>query len=205
MPGLLCMMDLPSRPPPGPRVPNVAITALLDDLRRGDEAAADALLPLVYDELQALAARQLRRERSAHTLNPTALVHEAYLKLVDQREGWQSRAHFFGVAALAMRRVLVHYAERRAAQKRGGGVAAVTLVEDGVAREAPAEEIVALDEALGRLAAFAERPARVVEMRFFGGLTQDEIAEALGISVPTVQRDWQTARAWLGRELAADL
>jgi RNA polymerase sigma factor (TIGR02999 family) len=185
-------------------VAHAEITALLDNLRDGDGAAVDALLPFVYDELQALAARQLRRERSAHTLNPTALVHEAYVKLVDQREGWRSRAHFFGVAALAMRRILVHYAERRAAEKRGGGAAAVTLVEDGVAREAPAEEVVALDEALGRLATFAERPARVVEMRFFGGLTQDEIAEALSVSVPTVQRDWQTARAWLGRELAAD-
>ena len=178
------------------------ITALLVDLRDGDEAAVDALFPLVYDELQALARGQLHHERDGHTLNPTALVHEAYLKLVGQEAEWANRAHFFGIAALAMRRVLVHYARRRAADKRGGGVAAVTLVNDGVARATPADEILALDEALARLAAVAERPAKVVEMRFFGGLSQDEIAQALGISVPTVQRDWQTARAWLGSALA---
>ena len=188
-----------------PRESTPDITALLSDLRDGHGDAVDALLPLVYDELQRLARRQLRGERPDHTLNPTALVHEAYLKLVDQREsGWQNRAHFFGIAALAMRRVLVHYARRRTAEKRGGGVAAVTLVDDVVARDAPVGDLLALDEALDRLAALAERPAKVVEMRFFGGLTQEETAEALGVSVPTVQRDWATARAWLGRELAAD-
>ena len=178
------------------------ITALLANLRGGDEAAVDALLPLVYDELQALARGQLRGEREGHTLNPTALVHEAYLKLVGQDANWQNRAHFFGIASLAMRRVLVHYARRRAAEKRGGGVAAVTLEEEAVAHEAPAEELLALDEALTRLGEIAERPAKVVELRFFGGLTQEEAAEALGVSVPTVQRDWQTAKAWLGRTLA---
>ena len=178
------------------------LTALLADLRDGDEAAVDALLPLVYDELRALAGGQLRRERDGHTLTPTALVHEAYLRLVGQDAPWENRAHFFGVASLAMRRVLVHYARRRAAGKRGGGALAVTLHEDGVAGEAPAEDVLALDEALDRLAALAERPARVVEMRFFGGLTQEETAAALGVSVPTVQRDWQAAKAWLGRALA---
>jgi RNA polymerase sigma factor (TIGR02999 family) len=186
-------------PPPEP------VTAVLRRVQNGDGSAVDALLPFVYDELQALARGQLRRERGGHTLDATALVHEAYLKLVDQREAdWQNRAHFFGVAALAMRRVLIHYAEKRRAAKRGGGIAAITLIEDGVAREAPAEEVLALDEALTRLAAFAPRAARVVELRFFGGLTQGETAEVLGVSVPTVQRDWQTARAWLGRELGDD-
>lgn len=189
--------------PPWPTDMPPDITALLADLHSGDEAAVDAVLPLVYDELQALARGQLRHERAGHTLNPTALVHEAYVKLVGQDAAWENRAHFFGVASLAMRRVLVHYARRRAARKRGGGRAAVTL-DEGAVGEAPPEDLLALDEALTRLAALAERPAKVVELRFFGGLTQEETAEALGVSVPTVQRDWQTARAWLGRALADD-
>ena len=189
---------VPTRPSP------LDVTALLDGARAGDDAAVDALLPLVYDELRALAGGQLRGERSDHTLTPTALVHEAYLKLVGQHAPWQNRAHFFGIAALAMRRVLVHHARRRAAGKRGGGLAAVTLHEDGVARETPADEVLALDEALDRLAAIAERPARVVELRYYGGLTHQETAEVLGVSVPTVKRDWQTARAWLGAALADD-
>ncbi|OZC02213.1 sigma-70 family RNA polymerase sigma factor [Rubricoccus marinus] len=187
--------------PPGP-----PLTEALRRAQSGDEVAMDSLLPFVYDELQSLAAQQLRQERSAHTLNATALVHEAYLKLINQRDAsWQNRAHFFGIASIAMRRVLIQYAERRGAAKRGGGVAAVTLIEDGIAREAPTEHLLALDEALTRLGVFAERAARVVEMRFFGGLSQDEIAEALGVSVPTVQRDWKTARAWLARELSDDV
>lgn len=176
------------------------ITALLSDLGDGDEAAVEALLPLVYDELRALAQSHLRHERDGHTLNPTALVHEAYLKLLGQDADWQNRGHFFGIASLAMRRVLVHYARQRAAEKRGGGVQAVTLLDDHVGA-APADDLLALDEALDRLAEVAERPAKVVELRFFGGLTQEETAEVLGVSVPTVQRDWQTARAWLGRAL----
>jgi RNA polymerase sigma factor (TIGR02999 family) len=178
------------------------LTRLLADLRGGDASAVDAVLPLVYDELQALARRHLRHEHAAPTLNPTALVHEAYLRLAGQQADWQNRAHFLAVAAIAMRRVVLQHARRRHAEKRGGGAAAVTLIEDGVAREAPAEDWIALDEALTRLAALAERPARVVEMRFFGGLSQEETAAALGVSVPTVQRDWQTARAWLGQALA---
>ncbi|MEM1128238.1 MAG: sigma-70 family RNA polymerase sigma factor [Bacteroidota bacterium] len=170
-----------------------------------DQAAADELLRRVYDELREMAERQLRRERAGHTLDATALVHEAYVKLIGQeRVAWNNRAHFFGVAALAMRRVLINYAQRRLADKRGGGAPLVTFEDDVVARASRAEEIVALDEALDRLARYNERQARVVTYRFFGGLKQDEIAELLGISVPTVQRDWRLARAWLSRALTTD-
>ena len=178
------------------------VTALLSDLREGEESAVENVLPLVYDELKTLARRQLRHEREDHTLNTSALVHEAYLNLVDQREqNWQNRAHFFGIAALAMRRILIQHARRRQAEKRGGGIAAVTLLDDAVAHEARPDELLALDEALNRLAVFAQRPARVVELTFFGGLTQAEAAEVLGISEPTVRRDWRMARAWLTQEL----
>ncbi|MEM7786615.1 MAG: ECF-type sigma factor [Bacteroidota bacterium] len=176
------------------------ITVLLAGPDRRD--AVDAVLPLVYDELEVLARRHLRADRGDHTLDTAALVHEAYLKLVDQSEtDWKSRAHFYGIAAIAMRRILVQYARRRTAQKRGGGEAPVTLIDDRTARDARPEELVALDEALDRLGAFAERPARVVELTFFGGLTQTEAAEVLGVSEPTVRRDWRLARAWLAREL----
>lgn len=178
------------------------VTALLDDLQAGDPAAVDAILPLVYDELQDLARRQLRGERSGHTLDTAALVHEAYLKLVRQdRVDWQGRAHFLGVAALAMRRVLVNYAKRRRAEKRGGGDVAVTYQDGEVGREAGTEDLIALDQALGGLEARSPRQAKVVEMWFFGGLTHAEIAEALGVSEPTVRRDWRVARAFLSRAL----
>ncbi|MDX1532262.1 MAG: sigma-70 family RNA polymerase sigma factor [Rhodothermales bacterium] len=178
------------------------LTALLARARRGDENAVDAVLPRVYDELHALAHRQLRSERAGHTLNTTALVHEAYLKLVDQtRVEWQNRAHFFAIAATAMRRILINYAHRRKAQKRGGGVAAVTLDEEAQGLPTRIEDLLALDQALDRLAAQSERQARVVELRFFAGLKEEEIAEALGVSAPTVRRDWRFARTWLSREL----
>ena len=149
-----------------------------------------------------MAHRQLRRERGGHTLNTNALVHEAYLKLVRQdRANWQNRAHFFGVAALAMRRILINYAKSRKAEKRGGGAALATLEDDQMGSVARTDELLALDEALGRLAERSERHARVVEMAFFGGLTQPEIAEALGVSETTVRRDWRMARAWLTQEL----
>ena len=181
------------------------ITALLGDLQSGDPEAVDVLFPLLYDELRVLAQRRLGGERRDHTMSPTALVHEAYLKLVDQsRTDWENRAHFFGIAALAMRRILISYARQRKAEKRGGDAEVVTLMDGEVAREARPEELISLDEALDRLAEVSERAAEVVMMRFFAGLNQDEIAEALGVSVPTVQRDWQTARAWLSRELADD-
>lgn len=178
------------------------LTLLLEDLSGGDAAAADRLMPHVYDALQRIAHRQLRGERAGHTLDTTALVHEAYLKLV-QQDGvaWQNRAHFFAVAAMAMRRILINYAHQRLAAKRGGGQAAVTFVEDAHPRTAQPEALIALDEALDRLAALNERQSRVVTYSFFGGLTHEEIAEALGVSVPTVRRDWRLARAWLAREM----
>ena len=178
------------------------ITALLVELEGGNRTVVDQLLPHVYDELQVMARRQLRGERNDHTLNTTALVHEAYLKLADQEQAtWQNRAHFFGIAALAMRRILINYAHKRRADKRGGGAVVATLVEGEVAKEARAEELIALDEALDRLAQLSERQAKIVELWFFGGLTQEEIAEVMEISVPTIRRDWRLARAWLSREL----
>jgi RNA polymerase sigma factor (TIGR02999 family) len=179
------------------------VTVLLGRLRGGDANVVDSLLPLVYDELRSIARRQLRRERADHTLNATALVHEAYLKLVGQRAEWQNRAHFFGVAAQAMRRILVNYAQRRLAGKRGGGAELVTFEDELVAGRSRAEDVLDLDEALERLAAKSARQATGVVYRFFGGMTQEEIAEALGVSVQTVRLDWRMARAWLSRELAA--
>ena len=179
------------------------VTEMLLALDGDDPAAVDVLLPHVYQELQAMARRQLRRERSGHTLDTAALVHEAYLKLVRQdRVTWQNRAHFMGVASLAMRRILVNYAKRRSRVKRGGDAPLATFEDGAVGKVSRPDDLLALDEALDRLAARAERPARVVEMRFFGGLTHDEIAEVLGISEPTVRRDWQAARAWLSADLA---
>jgi RNA polymerase sigma factor (TIGR02999 family) len=179
------------------------ITQLLLDLSGGNREAVEALMPLVYEELRLLAHRQLRQERRGHTLNTTALVHEAYLKLIDQqRVNWQSRAHFFALAAQAMRRILINYANSRLAKKRGGGQRVVTFNEESVVQEARAEELVALDEALSELAKLNERQSKVVECQFFGGLTHEEIAAALGVSVPTVRRDWRLARAWLSQELA---
>ena len=180
-------------------------TALLDELTGGNRTVVDAVLPQVYEELCDLAHRKLHGERPDHTLNTTALVHEAYEKLVQQdRMTWQNRAHFMGVAALSMRRILINYAHKRNAQKRGGG-APVATFEDGMApRNVHVEELIDLDDALKRLEQMNERQAKVVTYRFFGGLTQKEIAEVLDISVPTVRRDWRLARAWLSRELKQD-
>ncbi|MEL6703628.1 MAG: ECF-type sigma factor [Bacteroidota bacterium] len=181
------------------------LTALLADFRAGDRSAVDAVLPLVYNELETMARQRLRRERDGHTLDTAALVHEAYLKLVDQtRADWQSRSHFLGVASVAMRRILVNYARDRRAAKRGGDEVAGTLHDDAVGRVARSEDLLALDEALDRLAALDERSARVVEMWFFGGLEQREIAGVLGVSEKTVRRDWQAAKAWLSHALRAD-
>jgi RNA polymerase sigma factor (TIGR02999 family) len=175
---------------------------MLAELNGGNRTVVDAMLPHVYDELRATARRQLRGERADHTLNTTALVHEAYEKLVQQdRMTWQNRAHFLSIAALSMRRILLNYARDRAAQKRGGG-APVATFEDGMApRTVRAEELIDLDDALERLEEISERQSQVVTYRFFGGLTQREIAEVLGVSEPTVRRDWRLARAWLSREL----
>ncbi len=178
------------------------ITQLLQAIGDGDAGAGAQLMPVVYDELRQLAHRQLRRERTDHTLNTTALVHEAYLKLVQQdAAGWRNRGHFFGIAVQAMRRILVDYARRRIADKRGGGLAPVSLDEATIKVEERAVELIALDEALTRLAGFDERAAKLVECRFFGGLSIDETADALGVSPATVKRDWAAARAWLYREL----
>jgi RNA polymerase sigma factor (TIGR02999 family) len=178
------------------------VTTLLDEWSRGDRHALDRLLPLVYAELRRIAARQLRRERDGHTLQPTALVHEAYVRLVDQRSvDWQNRAHFYGVAAQVMRRVLVDHARRQAARKRGDGAQRVPLediVDTAQAREIP---VLALDHALSRLERADSGLARIVELRAFGGLTIDEAAHVLNVSPSTAKREWRTAKAWLAREL----
>jgi RNA polymerase sigma-70 factor (ECF subfamily) len=178
------------------------VTALLEALRAGDRAAMDQLFPLVYDELRRIAHRQVRREGVGRTLNTTALVHEAYLKLVDgTRVSWADREHFYAVAARAMRRILVDAARARRAAKRGGERRPVPLEELSLPAEERAEVLVALDEALNRLTAFNERMARVVECRYFGGLTEEETALALEVSVRTVRREWVKAKGWLYREL----
>jgi len=186
-----------------PEPPRHDVTRLLDDCRSGDRSAFDKLLPLLYDELRSLAKSQLGRERRDHTLQPTALVHEAFLKLVGERDrDWKNRTHFFALASQAMRRVLLNHAESRRAMKRGGGDARkVTLFEAASLFEEQAEDLVALDEALTRLAAFDEAKCRLVELRFFGGLTTEETAEVLGVSSRTVERDWRLARAWLRKEV----
>lgn len=178
------------------------ITQLLEELTGGNHAAVDALMPLVYDELHQVAHMQLRKERRNHTLNATALVHEAYFKLVDQTKvNWQNRAHFFAIASQAMRRILINYAYQRKAQKRGGEDVKITFVDENIMRESKPEELLALDEALNKLKLINERQSKIIEYWFFVGLTHEEIAEVLGISVPTVRRDWRLARAWLSREL----
>jgi len=185
-----------------PASPN-DVTRMLAELTGGNPEVVNALMPLIYDELHRLAENQLRRERADHTLGATALVHEAYLKLVDQsRISWQNRAHFMGVAAQAMRRILINYAQQRKAIKRGGEFRATTFDDDLAPRVSRADELLDLDEALSRLQALNVRQAAVVEYHFFGGLTHEEIAEVLGVSVPTVGRDWRLARAWLSRELS---
>jgi len=178
------------------------ITRLLGQVVGGDRGAVESLFPLVYDHLRKIAQNKLRSERPDHTLNATALVHEAYIKLVNQEQvDFQNRAHFFAVAATAMRRILVDYARGRAAGKRGGGEILITFNEEIMSSEAKAEQLVDLDEALKRLESIHERQGRVVELRFFGGLKEDEIAESLNVSLATVKRDWRMARAWLAREL----
>lgn len=173
------------------------ITGLLAALRDGDRGALDRLFPLVYAELHDRAHRQLARRRPGETLSTTALVHEAYLKLTDSaRQTYQDRSHFFAVASRAMRQILVDYARRMTAAKRGGGQA-VSLDPDQLGSPDRAEELLALDEALARLEVLDERLARNVEMRFFGGLSVEETAEALGVSPRTVKRDWRKARAFL--------
>lgn len=172
--------------------------------RRGQRDAADELMPLVYDELRAIAARYLRRERPDHTLEPTALVHEVYLRLIDQKAAeWQDRAHFFAIAAKLMRRILVDHARGRLSDKRGRGAARVTITGVEVAAELT-PDLVALDDALRDLAAFDPERATLVELRYFGGLTVEETAEVMGRSTAAVVRQWRTARAWLYDQLRAE-
>jgi RNA polymerase sigma factor (TIGR02999 family) len=185
-------------------LPSANVTQLLAAWGAGDREALDALLPAVYTELRRQAQRALQREAAGHTLQPTALVHEAYLRLVDQRPArFESRSQFFGVAARCMRQVLVDAARTRQAAKRGGGAHAVTLSDVGAAGAAPERDVdvIALDEALERLAALDPDQARLVELRYFAGLTLDETAAALGVSPATVSREWSVARRWLRREL----
>jgi RNA polymerase sigma-70 factor (ECF subfamily) len=183
---------------------SVDVTALLGELSKGKPEAADQLIPVVYGELRRLASSYMRREREGHTLQATALVHEAYMKLVEQRSiNWQSRAHFFGIAAQIMRRLLVDHARGHLRDKRGSGQHLVPLDEALVFSPEQSCELVELDGALDRLAAMDPRQARIVELRFFAGLTVEEAAEALGVSPKTVKRDWSVAKAWLHGELKA--
>jgi len=180
------------------------VTQLLVDWSNGDEAALETLLPLVTVELRRVAARYMRKEAHGHTLQTSALVNEAYLRLVDQKKvRWQNRAHFFGIAAQLMRRILIDHARRHRYAKRGGASPHVTLDEGSIAASARAVELMALDDALARLTALDARKGRIVELRFFGGLTLEETAEVMGISSPTVQREWRAAKAWLYRMLTA--
>ena len=180
------------------------VTPLLAAASSGDRAALHRLLPIVYAELHRIAHRQLAGERTGHTLDTTALVHEAYMKLADlDHIRWQDRAHFFALSARVMRQVLMDYAEKRKAKKRGGGRARVSLENVKLMSDDRAEDFLVLDEALTRLESQDERMCRVVEYRFFGGLTIQEAAEVLGVSTATVKRDWNLARAWLSRELKA--
>ena len=178
------------------------VTELLVRWRGGDRAALDALVPLVYDELRHLAHHYLQRERPGHTLQSTALVHEAYARLVEQNlPEWQNRAHFFGVAAQLMRQILVDYARNRRAAKRGGDACRVTLDDAASLPQRVDVDVVALDDALKHLAKIDPQQSRVVELRFFAGLSIEDASEVMGISTSTVTRDWNTARVWLYREL----
>jgi RNA polymerase sigma factor (TIGR02999 family) len=191
-------------PDPSPGPPD--ITGLLQSWQRGDREALETLTPMVYAELRRIASRALARERPDHTLQSTALVHEAFLKLVNQRRvDWQSRAHFFGLAAQLMRRILVDHARRVGREKRGGSAVTVSLDQTGVdaSTPTPAETVYALDAALRKLEAIDPTQGRIVELRFFGGLTIEETADLLGVSPMTIKRDWAVAKAWLYRELSA--
>jgi len=180
------------------------VTRLLLDWSKGDRSALEKLMPVVYDELRRMAKQYMRRERPGHTLESTALVNEAYLKLVDcSRVGWQNRAHFFAVAAQLMRRILIDHARSRNYAKRGGGIRKVSLDEAAILSEERAEDLIAIDDALIELQAVDERKSKIVELRFFGGLNLDETAEVLGISSPTVQREWRKAKAWLYKRVVS--
>ena len=181
------------------------VTLLLDQLREGNQEVVNRLMPLVYGELHRMAAAQMRREKAGHTLQATALVNEAYMRLAGEAEGkWQNRAHFFGIAANSMRQVLRDHARMRHAGKRGGSQAQkVNLDAELLVGEESLEEVLVVDELLGRLERLDPRQGRLVELRFFVGLTEDETAEAMGLSTATIKREWRSAKAWLNREMAS--
>jgi RNA polymerase sigma factor (TIGR02999 family) len=182
-----------------------AVTELLLRLRSGDRAALDRLTPIVYDELLRIARHHLRSESEGHTLNTTALAHEAWLKLVDlERMEWQDRAHFLAMASRAMRRILIDHARQRMAERRGGGVIPLPLDEAATVAVQSPESLLTLNDALDKLAQLSPRLVEVIECRYFGGLTEDETAAALGVTTRTVQRDWVKARGWLHNALAVD-
>jgi len=181
------------------------LTQLLIDWSNGSQDAVEQLFPIVYEELRRLAHRYMRRERPGHTLQTTAVVHEAYLRLIDQKHvQWQNRAHFYAIAAQMMRRILITHAQSHAYAKRGGGTLKVSLDEAAILSQTRAGELIALDEALKSLTAIDARRSQVVELRFFGGLSNEEIAEVLKISPNTVIRDWNVAKAWLYREMSRE-
>ena len=181
------------------------VTQLLREGSKGNKEALDQLLPIVYDELRLQAARYLRREKAGHTLQTTALIHEAYIRLIDQRNvDWQNRAQFFGIAAQLMRRILVDHARTRKRAKRGGSNVRVSLDKAMVVAKDPDLDLVELDQALDRLAEIDPQQSRIVELRFFSGLSVEETAEVLRISPATVKRDWSMAKAWLHREISRD-
>jgi len=177
------------------------VTRLLRSLQNGKAAAQAELIPLVYDELRRMAARYMRGERPGHTLQATALVHEAFLKLTEQNASWQNKAHFFGIASQVMRHILIDHARGRVRVKRGGAQQRILLDEGLLLTDALSEELLALDQALERLAKLDPRQAHIVELRFFGGLSVEEAAEVAGVSPKTVKRDWSLAKAWLYQEL----
>ena len=180
------------------------ITRLLNAWNNGNREALNELLPLVYDELRRLAHGYMKRERANHTLRTAALIHEAYLRLIDQQSQWQNRTQFVAIAATLMRRVLIDHARHRSAKMRGGGVEPVSIDEALIVSDTRSRGLVALDDALNRLAVIDARKARVVELRCFGGLSSEEIADVLDISAVTVARDWKMAKAWLRREVRDD-
>ena len=183
--------------------PPSQITTLLQSWRDGNREALDALLPLVYDELRRLARRHLRNERQEHTLQSTALVNEAYLRMVGQDfPEWEGRAHFFAIAAQLMRQILVDYARRHRASKRGSGICMLTVDDVAAQPQRKNMDVIALDDALNTLAEFDPRQSRIVELRFFAGLSLEETSEVMGIGTATIQRDWTAARAWLHREIS---
>ncbi len=187
-----------------PKTSSQQLTQMLIQLSEGNAQMVDDILPLIYDELRRLAGNYLRRERSDHTLQPTALVHEAYIKLIDQTQvKWQNRAHFFGIAANIMRRILVDYARQHKAEKRGGAAEKMPLEEEIlIVSEGKSAELLALDEALENLAKIDPQKSKIVELRYFGGLSVEETAKVLGVSEITVKRHWRMAKAWLYGQLS---